>query len=81
MSGLALGGLLAFLLETLDQVIRKPSDVETKLGLPVLGSVPLLEKGIQPLEALTDVRSPFAEAYHSIRSTLQFSTKDGRRGS
>jgi len=77
MTGLGLGVLLAFLLETLDQAIRKPVDVESKLGLPVLGSVPLLAKGMQPLEALTDLRSPFSEAYHSIRSNLAFSTNDG----
>jgi capsular exopolysaccharide synthesis family protein len=77
LSGLALGVVLAFLLETMDQAVRKPADVESKLGLPVLGSVPLLEKGVQPMEALADLRSPFSEAYHSIRSNLAFSTKDG----
>jgi capsular exopolysaccharide synthesis family protein len=75
--GLALGIVLAFLLETLDQAVRKPADVESRLGLPVLGSVPLLEKGVQPMEALSDLRSPFSEAYHSIRTNLAFSTKDG----
>jgi capsular exopolysaccharide synthesis family protein len=77
LSGLAAGVMLAFLLETMDQAVRKPADVETKLGLPVLGSVPLLDKGVQPMEALADLRSPFSEAYHSIRSNLAFSTKDG----
>lgn len=76
-SGLAVGVLLAFLLEALDQAVRKPADVEAKLGLPALGSVPLLEKGVQPMEALADLRSPFSEAYHSIRTNLAFSTKDG----
>ncbi len=75
--GLTLGVLMAFLLETLDQAVRKPADVESKLGLPVLGSVPLLEKGVLPMEALADLRSPFSEAYHSIRTNLAFSTKDG----
>ena len=77
MTGLGLGLLFAFLLETMDQAIRKPADVEAKLGLPVLGAVPLLQKGVQPIEALGDPRSPFAEAYYSIRSALQFSTKEG----
>jgi capsular exopolysaccharide synthesis family protein len=77
MAGLGVGVVLAFLLEAMDQAIRKPADVEAKLGLPVLGTVPLLAKGIQPMEALADLRSPFSEAYHSIRSNLAFSTKDG----
>jgi succinoglycan biosynthesis transport protein ExoP len=76
-TGLGVGILLAFLLEALDQAVRKPADVESKLGLPVLGTVPLLEKGVQPMEALADLRSPFSEAYHSIRSNLAFSTNDG----
>lgn len=75
--GLGLGLLLAFLLEALDQAIRKPADVEDKLGVPVLGSVPMLEKGVQPQEALADPRSPFSEAYFSLRSTLNFSTNEG----
>ena len=77
LAGLGVGVLLAFLLEAMDQAIRKPADVEAKLGLPVLGTVPLLAKGVQPIEALADLRSPFSEAYHSIRSNLAFSTKDG----
>jgi polysaccharide biosynthesis transport protein len=76
-AGAAIGSMLAFLLETMDQAIRRPADVEAKLGLPVLGSVPLLGKGMAPMEALADLRSPFSEAYHSIRSNLAFSTKDG----
>jgi capsular exopolysaccharide synthesis family protein len=76
-TGLGLGMMLAFLLETMDQAIRKPVDVESKLGLPVLGSVPLLDKGLQPIEALSDLRSPFSEAYHSIRSNLAFTTNEG----
>ena len=77
LSGLAGGVLLAFLIEAMDQAVRKPADVEAKLGLPMLGAVPLLRKGVQPMEALTDLRSPFSESYHSIRSNLAFSTKDG----
>jgi capsular exopolysaccharide synthesis family protein len=76
-TGLGAGVLLAFLLEALDQAVRKPADVESKLGLPVLGTVPLLQKGVQPMEALADLRSPFSEAYHSIRSNLAFATNDG----
>ncbi|HXQ16779.1 MAG TPA: polysaccharide biosynthesis tyrosine autokinase [Caulobacteraceae bacterium] len=76
-TGLGLGLMMAFLLETLDQAIRKPIDVENKLGLAVLGSVPLLERGMQPLEALADLRSPFSEAHHSIRTNLAFATNAG----
>lgn len=76
-AGLVLGVLMAFLREAFDQGIRAPADVETKLGLPFLGAVPMLERGVQPREALTDPKSPMAEAYQSLRSALQFSTRDG----
>jgi succinoglycan biosynthesis transport protein ExoP len=69
--------MLAVGLEALDQAIRTPSDVETKLRLPVLGSIPLLAKGLRPREALADPRSPLSEAYYSLRSALQFSTEEG----
>ena len=75
--GLAAGGLGAFVAEALDQAIRRPTDVETKLHIPLLGSVPMLTKGMSPREAMKDPRSPFWEAYFSIRTALQFSTTEG----
>lgn len=75
--GLGLGVLAALLMEALDETLEKPEDVEEKLGLPVLGVVPLLEKGASPTAALADARSSFSEAYYSIRTALQFSTPEG----
>lgn len=75
--GLGLGIVLAFLLEALDETLASPDDVESKLGLPVLGVIPLLDKGLSPKQALGDVRSSFAEAYYSLRTALQFSTPEG----
>lgn len=75
--GLGLGVVVAFLLEALDETMASPDDVESKLGLPVLGVIPLLEKGVSPKEALQDVGSNLAEAYYSLRTALQFSTPEG----
>jgi capsular exopolysaccharide synthesis family protein len=77
LGGLSLGVLLAFVREALDQAVRSPEDVERILALPLLGAVPQLKRGVQPKEALADPRSPISEAYHSLRSALQFSTADG----
>ena len=74
--GLALGILAAFGLELMDESILAPNDVETKMALPLLGSVPLLTK-LTPVEALGDRRSTFSEAYYSARTALQFSTSTG----
>lgn len=75
--GLGLGVTAAFILEALDETLATPEDVEHKLGVSVLGVVPRLGKDETPLQALADIRSPFSEAYYSLRTALQFSTSDG----
>lgn len=75
--GLALGIGMAFILEALDETLASPDDVESKLNLPTLGVIPLLERGQTPAAALSDTRSDFSEAYYSLRTALQFSTPDG----
>lgn len=75
--GLGLGALAAIILEALDETLATPEDAESKLGIPVLGVIPLLTRDQTPTEALNDIRSPFSEAYYSLRTALQFSTPDG----
>jgi polysaccharide biosynthesis transport protein len=75
--GLGLGVLTAFVIEALDESLATPDDVEAKLGVPVLGAIPLLAKGETPAAAIANLRSAFSEAYYSLRSALQFSTPDG----
>ncbi len=75
--GLGLGALSAFVLEALDETLATPDDAENKLGLPILGVIPLLGREETPVEALDNLRSPFSEAYYSLRTALQFSTPDG----
>lgn len=75
--GLGLGVVAAFLIEALDDSVTTPMDVEGKLGLPGLGVIPLLDKDKDALGALRDVRSPFSEAYYSLRTALQFTTSHG----
>lgn len=75
--GLALGGSAAILIDALDETLASPDAVEEKLGLPVLGAIPLLDPGVTPQEALTNTRSKFSEAYYSLLTAVQFSTADG----
>lgn len=42
--GLFLGVGLAFLFEYFDKTIKTPEDIETHLGLPVLGTIPKIDK-------------------------------------
>ncbi len=75
--GLTIGVVAAFLIEALDDRLTTPDDVEAKLGVPALGVIPMLDREKTPDEALRDIRSPFSEAYYSLRTALQFSTSHG----
>lgn len=75
--GLTLGVLSGFALHYLDRRIHSAQALETLTGLPALGVVPLLPVGTTPSMASADLRSPFSEAYRSVRTALQFSTPHG----
>lgn len=75
--GLLLGLALAFGLESLDETIKVPEDIEGKLGMPLMGAIPMLDKGVSIDEAMADARSALSEAYYSVRTALQFSTNAG----
>jgi succinoglycan biosynthesis transport protein ExoP len=71
------GGVgLAFFFEYLDNTIKSPEEVETRLGVPVLGTVPLLDikgKSIEKI-ILEDPQSTFAESYKTIRTAILLSS-------
>lgn len=75
--GLVLGTLAAFLLKYLDRRIRSSKALESLTGRPVLGIIPKLEAGLTPAQASANARSPFSEAYRSVRTALQFATPHG----
>lgn len=75
--GLGLGVLGALVLEALDETLATPDDVEKKLGIPLIGLIPLLDNEETPLAGLSNIRSAFSEAYYSLRTALQFATQDG----
>lgn len=76
LAGLVLGGLAAFALEQMDEAISDPSDIESELGLPLLGAIP---KSVDrdPVEALSDRKSEVVESYLAVQTNLQFSTAHG----
>lgn len=76
MVGLFIGVALAFLFEFLDDTLKRPEELERKLGVAVLGVIPKLD-GTTVDEALEDTRSAFSEAYRSVRTSLQFSSEEG----
>ena len=76
LAGLGLGGILAFALEQMDEAIADPAEVERRLGLPLLGSVPKVE-GVTPREALLDRKSDLVDAYLAVQTNLAFTTEHG----
>lgn len=76
LTGLAIGLLLAFALEQIDEAIADPEEIQRRLGLPLLGSVPKLTSGT-PQEALMDRKSDLVDAYLAVQTNLSFATDHG----
>ena len=74
--GLGPAALIVFFKDQFDDAIRVPEDIETKLGLPLLGVIPQAPKD-DPQEALADPKSAVSEAYNSLRGSLLYSTSEG----
>lgn len=93
LAGLALGLMagigLGYLAEMTDKGFRTPEEIRRRLGLPVIGHVPILkpdpeaqakanagEKVIDPfLISHHNPKSVEAEAYRAVRTSLYFSTQ------
>nr|WP_246359623.1 polysaccharide biosynthesis tyrosine autokinase [Sphingomonas yantingensis] len=76
LAGLILGTTIALGLEQIDEAIADPAEVERRLGLPLLGSVPKVE-GATPKEALLDRKSDLVDAYLAVQTNLGFTTEHG----
>ncbi len=83
--GAVAGVGLAFGLNYLDRSVRSPSRVEELLQLPSLGFIPyagrfhkrsLFNRGKRPIPPMIDVaaRDNHAEAFHYLRTSIQYST-------
>lgn len=73
------GGVgIAFFFEYLDNTIKSPEDIETKIGIPVLGVVPLFESKNESLIdfILKEPQSIYAESYKTIRTSIMLSFAD-----
>jgi polysaccharide biosynthesis transport protein len=82
---LALGAAAAagavWLIEVLDDTFKTTEDLEERLGIPVLGVIPLYRDRAKKKTAIAEIldnpSSPLAESYRSLRTAIQFSTSDG----
>ncbi len=78
-AGLALGLGAAFLLESLDDRLASKDAAERAGGAPVLAMAPLVPAGRRPgptVAVVAEPSSPAAEAYRSLRTSLQFARQE-----
>lgn len=76
LGGMMVGAGIALGLEQLDETISDPTEVERRLGLPLLGSVPKV-RSEAPEKALLDPKSELVDAYLAIQTNLGFATEHG----
>lgn len=76
LAGLGIGAGLAFALEQIDEAIADPAEIERRLGLPLLGSVPKVTDQ-SPRDAMLDRKSELVEAYLAVQTSLSFTTEHG----
>ncbi|MFM8305244.1 MAG: polysaccharide biosynthesis tyrosine autokinase [Actinomycetota bacterium] len=83
--GVVLGIALAFLREYLDDTVKTKDDLEAASGLTAIGLVPALtdwkKREATPLISVMQPRSPAAEAYRSVRTSVEFLGLDQPLGS
>lgn len=75
-AGVLAGIAAAYILEQLNDSVRTGEDVNAKLDLPLLGSVPI-SVGKDIAGDLQDRKSPISEAYSSVRTALLLSSRGG----
>jgi polysaccharide biosynthesis transport protein len=71
------GGIgLAFFFEYLDNTIKSPEEIEAKLGLPVLGIVPVMESTEENIEEIImkDPQNVVSESYKTLRTAIMLSS-------
>lgn len=76
LAGFAISAALAFALEQIDDAITDPAEIERRIGLPLLGSIPKID-GEAPKEALLDRKSELVDAYLAVQTNLAFTTDHG----
>ncbi len=93
--GLALGLGLAIVFEFFDKTVQTPEDLQTRLKLPVLGSIPVIHNDDELPENIKDVKgkrdtklitldySPTleSESYRDLRTKLLFMNRNKRLSS
>ena len=76
-TGLLLGMGLAYGFDYIDDSFKTPEDVESGIGISVIGVIPKPQSELTVDEELLNNRSGMSEAIRSLRTGLQFATSEG----
>ena len=77
--GLMLAAGVIFLIEYLDDTLKSPEDVESALGIPLIGYIAEMQsngKEEAKVYVSRQPRSPVSEAFRSLRTNLEFAAVD-----
>jgi capsular exopolysaccharide synthesis family protein len=81
-AGLACGAGFALIREKLDHRVRSAEEIAGLLGLPVIGIVPHMKRGLTPLARAQavhwDPMSEVSEAYRAVRTAVHFGVPAGQ---
>jgi capsular exopolysaccharide synthesis family protein len=70
--GLLLGSILAFIRHNKNIYIKNKDDLESLTSLPFYGSIPFYKQSKNKISVHKELKSPFSEAFRSLRTNLQF---------
>ncbi len=71
-----LAGAIIYLFELFNNTFRSPDQIDSELGLPILGLIPKVED-VDLEEQMNSNSSAISEAFRSLRTSIQFLGPDG----
>jgi len=76
--GLILGLILAFFRHTKNHYIHNKNELENLTSLPIYGTIPYYKQKKYAINVHKEVKSPFSEAYRTLRTNLQFMSQEAK---
>ena len=70
--GFLLGSILAFVRQGRNVYIKGKDDIENLTSLPLYGSIPFYKQRKNKISIHKELKSPFSEAFRTLRTNLQF---------
>jgi len=70
--GLILGISIALIRATKNNLIKSKDDIENLTSLPLYGSIPYYKQNTHKVSIYKELKSPFTEAFRTLRTNLQF---------